>query len=219
MAITDISGKQRVYPTNLDYHEKPAFIKSHDDAGILNTHNFDLDDIGILNPNNNKSVHAEGYNWAYDLASRAICNLQTLRFPFQYKGTEYLIQFWKGHYFGIIHGSEIGIYKKSGNPLLSWLGQYDCAIDDRLVMRSTSYHRDTLWYETKAERVWWLGRGRIHDLSVNWGPQEMKLEGAIQFEDKTMFDAFIASVKNSAPKEFSFKTEGLTFSFVWLNTK
>ncbi|MDR1734597.1 MAG: DUF4474 domain-containing protein [Oscillospiraceae bacterium] len=222
LAMTDLFGKQTVTPMNLQYSVKTGFLEGSRGTGVIyNTHDLDLDDFGWINPNDTPLVLDAGYSWLYDFGSGLISNIDEILFPFEYNGTEYLIEMWKGEYIEIIHGSEIAIYTKSKDPLLAAFGQYDCGVNNRLMMSSTTYIDGKVWYKTDPVRKWWLGRGRLHDLSKNWEPEEMRLDGTILFEEKGMLDAFVASVKENAPDKsiFTWSVKGLLFSFKWLNTK
>jgi len=198
--------------TGIEYDAKAGYIQSADDKGVILSFDFDMNNYVLRNPRDhiNKIF---GFNIIFDIASPLVLmHLDTLRFPFEYNGKDYMLQFWKGSYFLITNGGEVGIYEKpSGRPI-----QWD-ASDTELEMTMQLYQKDELFFEFGPYRTWWAAAFRYGNpvLMPIRTPKNLRLTGTILFEDQAMLDAFLASFEANRPANMTGQASGLLFEYDW----
>ena len=76
------------------------------------------------------------------------------KFPFTYKGKEYVIWMWKGDYINLGAGAEVGIYKEDKIP-----GHYFTSVENSMPMSLKLQQIDTgkvLFAYHPAEKQWWI---------------------------------------------------------------
>ena len=84
-----------------------------------------------------------GYNELFDIFSGfAFIDFDTIRFKFDYKKENWLIQVWKGQYGLLFYGAEIGVYNK---PADRKIAHYDAVEDDERLKISMDFYE----YEKK----------------------------------------------------------------------
>ena len=199
--------------TGILYDAKTGVIQGADDTGVWGMGKaFDLDQFMSMETRGN-SNRKYGFNVIFDwLTPLVLMNLQTLRFPFEYNDKDYMLQFWKGSYYVISDGAEVGIYERPKSRLLHW-----DASDTELEMTMKMYQKDELFYEYGPYRTWWTGAFRYGNpiLMPVYTPKNLRLTGTILFEDTAMLGAFLASFEANRPANMTGRADGLLFEYDW----
>ena len=93
-----------------------------------------------------------GFNPLYDLASQAIwIQYDTTRYKFNYQGSEWMLQPWKGQYGAVLYGAELGVYRKY-KP--SKVPHYDCAENNDRLLMSMDFERYYYDQEDSTKGEW-----------------------------------------------------------------
>ena len=215
---TDRNGETLWTTCGILYDAESGFVMGTDGAGIWGSGlEFDFDNyIARLSPGNKNKRY--GFNIFYDIFSPlALMFLDTVRFPFEYNGKEFMIQIWKGSYYLISNGGEISIYERPLGRFLQW----DASEDTNLDMTMRIYQKGELFLDFGPYRTWWLGGFRFGNpfrlpvVSAN----KLRMTGTIIFEDQAMLDAFLASFRENKPENMTGDSDGLIFYFDWENNK
>lgn len=154
-----------------------------------------------------------GFNRLYDFfAPAAGVFYDTHRIKFEYGGQDWMVQIWKGLYFFVGSGAEIGIYNK---PQSRTLEHYDCAGDaDMLEMSMRVMRGDDILLERAPQKHWWMN-GFVLSNGV-YPPSALTLEGGIRFEDEGMKAAFLVPFETLCAQEgITFTVDGGLVSFIW----
>jgi len=208
----DRAGNVYWTSTGIEYDAEKGYIQSADDTGILLGFDFDLHNYVLRNPRSHFNKRF-GFNIFFDMAAPLVLmDLDTLRFPFNYNGKDYMLQFWKGSYFLVANGAEVGIYEKpSGRPL-----QWDCS-DTELEMTMQLYQKDDLFFEFGPYHSWWAAAFRYGNplLMPVRSSKDLRLTGTILFEDEVMLDAFLASFEANRPAGMTGRAAGMLFAYDW----
>jgi len=212
--FTNRKGEVFWTATGAVYDAESGFLMGADDTGLLGSGlEFDLDNfVARLSPGNTNKQF--GFNVFFDILSPlALMFLETMRFPFEYNGKEYMIQFWKGSYFLISNGGEISIYERHLGRRLQW----DASDTNNLAMTMQVYQKDQLFLDFGPYHTWWLGNFRFGSpfLLPVLSPKKLRLTGAITFEDPGMRDAFWASFQANKNDLFTGSMEDMVFSYDW----
>ena len=155
-----------------------------------------------------------GYAVIYDIAANAtpIWDIPTRRYYFEYNGLEWLIQTWKGSYFLIATGSEVGVYNRVPGEELGTF--YNCATDDQLMtMTMKLSHKDTVLVDMGPEKHWWINGFKMNGMSYD--PDALTLEYTIEMPDMEMVNAFTKAIENEEHKDTTYTVSGTTVSVVW----
>ena len=160
-----------------------------------------------------------GFNAVYDVVSQwVMIQYDTVRFKFEYQGTDWMIQPWKGQYGWVLYGGEIGVYKKYSDREAE---HYDCARDEDLLMMSMSlyrYYPETGTWEHIFDRpydLYWWCTGFVPGF-IRYGVPgqttypDIRLDFRITMKDFEMLRAFTASLKEQG---FAYTTDGLDVYF------
>ena len=200
----------------IEYNAETGFFQGQDGRGVFSI-GFDYDSSQYMVRSSEQSwLRALGYNQLYDtLAPLAGVTIDTLRFPFAYKGEEWMVQMWKGNYFTFFHGAEVGLYQR---PAARRLNHYDgAALDLPLSLRV--YSGGNLLFSTGAHNSWWMAGFQYGNPQVNIVPANaLRVEGTIIFPEKGMLDAFYAVFDAQKDEGITGRTEGTAFHFVWRET-
>jgi len=154
-----------------------------------------------------------GFNKMYDLLSPlAGCMYDTLRCRFQYGGSEWMVQLWKGAYgFGALTGGEIGFYKRT-------LGSYYGASRGNWIsMQFTIFENAYRCFTTPMEKTWWATGYQPHILKSPYAKPRANctMDATLVFQNPEMAAAFAGSL---AEKGFAMEN-GLVFNRIELNTE
>ena len=155
-----------------------------------------------------------GFAVVYDIAANAlpIWDIPTRRFYFEYDGLEWLIQTWKGSYFLVATGAEVGVYNRVPGEELGTF--YNCATDDQLMMMTMKLsHKDTVLVDVGPEMHWWINGFKMNGMSYE--PESLTLEFSIEMPDMEMLNAFTKSIDNEEHKDTTYTVSGTTVSVVW----
>ena len=112
---------------------------------------------GCMHASQNCWQQIGGYNDLYDLIFHEFCSMDKLKYPFYDENNDgngdYILWCWKGDYWSLGIGAEIGIYKRL-NRSEHWVVDKDLALD----MSMFGFHRGHpfLDWENEGEKAWWL---------------------------------------------------------------
>ncbi len=155
-----------------------------------------------------------GYAVIYDIAANSspIWDIPTRRYYFEYNGLEWLIQTWKGSYFLIATGAEVGVYNRVPGEELGTF--YNCATDDQLMtMTMKLSHKNTVLLDMGPEKHWWINGFKMNGMSYE--PDSLTLEYTIEMPDMEMLNAFTKAIENEEHKDTTYTVSGTTVSVVW----
>ncbi len=104
-----------------------------------------------------------GYNELFDVFSQTVLiDFDTVRFKFDYKKKNWVIQVWKGQYGLLFYGAEIGVYNKPANRKVP---HYDAVKDDERLQMSMDFYEykkslfgKTSWkkqFSRPYDYYWW----------------------------------------------------------------
>jgi len=140
-----------------------------------------------------------GFNDMYDDIFRICSNMLKEKFIFSVDGTEYVLWTWKGDYWNMQSGGEVGLYEY--NREITTTKQYD-AVDFELPMTLNLYN----YYNSKditsifnwapTEKQWWITGFNPNFTEPN--PYDMVLLGSVNF---TGHEDLYNSLKNSMSKD------------------
>jgi hypothetical protein len=153
-----------------------------------------------------------GFNLIYDAAAPLVgIVLDTIRVPFQYNDMDWMMQIWKGSYFGGFHGAEFGFYQRQVTG--RFLNHYQPALDTILPMQLWVYHGDELLFSTEEWPRWWLAAMQYSNEVLCYN--ELRMEATIEFASETMLRAFLPAFEAHSPEGVSWSVDGLNFWFEW----
>jgi hypothetical protein len=189
-------------------------IYGKDGNGLLGIgFNFNMDEMVVYALVN--AWHRNfGYAVIYDIAANAtpIWDIPTRRYYFEYNGLEWLIQTWKGSYFLIATGAEVGVYNRVPGEELGTF--YNCATDDQLMtMTMKLSYKNTVLVDMGPEKHWWINGFKMNGRSYD--PETLTLEYTIEMPDMEMLNAFTKAIDNEEHKDTTYTVSGTTVSVVW----
>ncbi len=155
-----------------------------------------------------------GFAVVYDMAADLlpIWDITTRRYYFDYNGLEWLIQTWKGCYFLIATGAEVGVYNRVPGEELGTF--YNCSTDDQLMPISLKLsHKNTVLVNVGPEKHWWLNGFKLN--GMKYEAESLLLEYTIEMPDKEMVRAFTQAIDNEENKDTTYTVNGTTVSVVW----
>jgi hypothetical protein len=154
-----------------------------------------------------------GFCRLYDIiAPAAGLFYKTHRIEFEYGGRDWMVQIWKGLYFVVGSGAEIGIYNKPQSRTLAF---YDCVEDDDMLEMSLRLEKDgQLLFERAPQKHWWMNGVVLSD--GLYPPEALTLEGGIRFEDEGMKAAFLVPFEQLCEQEgIEYNIDNGLVNFVW----
>ncbi len=156
-----------------------------------------------------------GFAVTYDVMAAVfspLWNIITRRFYFEYDGLEWLIQAWKGIYFQIANGAEVGVYNRVPGEELGTF--YNCATDDQLMtMTMKLSHKDTTILDLGPQKHWWINGFKM--TGKTYDKETLRLEFSIEMVDMEMVNAFVEAIENEEHNDTSYSVKGTTVSVVW----
>ncbi|MBQ7296186.1 MAG: DUF4474 domain-containing protein [Clostridia bacterium] len=158
---------------------------------------------------------ALGYNELYDAGAQFVAiYIDTMRCKFEYKGMDWMIQFWKGQYGYVFVGHEIGIYNK---PKDRGAEHYDAVSDEEAIyMEMTGYRDGVELYKRDYGKYWWCTGfvpGKLDKFSDR---SELSLKARMTMKDYEMLLAFTGALKeNGMILGEDFSTKGLDVYVEW----
>lgn len=213
VTYTDSDGERREIPMGMYFDEERQLLIGKNDQGTFAT-GIDVDlSQRMAYATHNGWERRFGFNPVYDSFSpAALIYYQTHRVLFEYGGMDWKIQIWKGNYFLVGSGGEVGIYNK---PQSRRIAHYDCVGDeDMLVMSMRVFKGEDLLFERAPERHWWMTGFALTD--GIYFADDLTMESTILFEEQGMLDAFLAAFDPICAAEgITYTVDGLLVSFVW----
>ena len=199
-------------PRPIEYHRETGIFRATQENGIFGIA-VDYDSYQhMVFSSRNPFVGSFGYNKLYDaMAPLLAIMLDTFRVPFHYEGTDYMLQAWKGSYFGFFNGAEVGLYQK---PPERFIAHYDPA-DLILPMAFELYLDGELLFSTGEWPRWWLAAFQYGPRRTIASASELRLEYSVVFEDKDMLAALLSALERDRPEGMAYEIDGLRLSFVW----
>lgn len=159
-----------------------------------------------------------GYNELFDIFSEiAFIDFDTIRFKFDYKKENWMIQVWKGQYGLLFYGAEIGVYKKPANRKFA---HYDAVGDDERLKMSMDFYEYEKKLFTKAEwnkkfsrpygYYWWC-TGFIPG-NRNNEFDKLRVDARITAKDYDMLSGIIQAMKKQG---IDYRVKGLDIVFTY----
>ena len=155
-----------------------------------------------------------GFAVVYDIIANAIglYDYETRRYYFEYDGLEWMIQVWKGTYFLVANGAEVGIYNRVPGEELGTF--YNCADNDQMLeMQMKLMYKNKTLINTRTQRHWWLTgfhlSGKVYD------PASLTMIYTITFPNKTMLNAFVNAVANEENGDATYTINGNKVTVNW----
>lgn len=155
-----------------------------------------------------------GYAVLYDKIADIVpvWDIITRRYYFNYNGLEWLIQAWKGTYFLVSNGAEIGVYNRVPGEEKGTF--YNCATDDQLMdMTMKLSHKNTVLLDLGPEKHWWINGFKLNGMTYT--PASLTLEFSIEMPNMEMVNAFIQAVENEENGDTAYTVNGTTVTVVW----
>lgn len=155
-----------------------------------------------------------GFAVIYDVIANTIgvYDYETRRYRFDYDGLEWMIQVWKGTYFYVTNGAEVGIYNRVPGEEMGTF--YNCANDDQMMeMQMKLLYKDKVLINTAPQKHWWLTgfhlSGRVYE------PASLTIIYSITFPDTTMLKAFTDAVDKEESGDATYTVSGTTVTVNW----
>ncbi|MDR2646574.1 MAG: DUF4474 domain-containing protein [Oscillospiraceae bacterium] len=210
IVIAQNDGKQRSIPVQHYYYPETGIVYSH--SGLAQTgFNLDLKNFIVLTGADGFQRDL-GYNLLYDfLAPLIFTYINTIRFPFEYDGKEWMLQIWKGNYWRS-NGGEIGLYHRALDENFQW----DCS-DKQLPMSLAISEGERQIFALPSVMHWW--RSGFYFTTKRIPAAKLTMDATIQFDDQAMLNALLISIEENKPDTFTYGTDGLTLTFCWKNTR
>ena len=145
---------------------------------------FVRDSGGIYHARQDCLQQYGGYNDVYDFAFDLGTDMVSVKFPFSYNGTEYILWAWKGDYLNLGAGAELGIYY-GGGP--HWFVDTSLAQPMALWL---DYNGANIITYIPDEYTWWITGFNPYYQNVK--ANELTATYAIRFLDYGMYAAFRA---------------------------
>ncbi len=155
-----------------------------------------------------------GFAVIYDVAANAIgvYDYVTRRYHFEYDGLEWMIQVWKGTYFYVTNGAEVGIYNRVPGEEIGTF--YNCVgNDDMMEMTLTLSYKDKLLFKSGPQKHWWLTG--FHLSGTVYEPASLTMVYSILFPNAEMRNAFTNAVDNEENGDATYTVNGNTVTVKW----
>jgi len=210
-------GKSYWTPLNMYYDKSNGAVYGANGSGMMGMGINYVSARQMMTTAPYSYQRAVGFNGVYELIGPVVgFHTQTATFPFDYEGKEWKIQLWKGSYYYVSNGAEIGLYERekgAQNLFDIW-----APADRELGMSLKVYKDGKLDVEYPEEQNWWIcgvHYGNPAKLPVV-SADKLRMTGTVRFKDKVMLDAFLASFEANRPANLTGSAKGLLFSFDWL---
>ncbi len=155
-----------------------------------------------------------GFAVIYDVAANAIgiYDYETRRYHFDYDGLEWMIQVWKGTYFYVTNGAEVGIYNRVPGEELGTF--YNCANDEQMMeMTMELSYKDKFLFKSGPQKHWWLTG--FHLSGTVYEPASLTMVYSILFPTAEMRNAFTNAVDNEENGDATYTVDGLKVTVNW----
>lgn len=155
-----------------------------------------------------------GFAVLYDITANVIgiYDYETRRYHFDYDGLEWMIQVWKGTYYIVTNGAEIGIYNRVPGEEMGTF--YNCATDDQMMeMQMKLSYKDKVLINTAPQKHWWLTG--FHLSGTVYEPASLTMVYSIKFPNITMLKAFTDAVDMEEHHDTTYTVNGTTVTVNW----
>ncbi len=189
-------------------------LYNHDGKGMLGLgFNFNFKDMVIYTVVDAWTRNF-GFAVIYDVIANTIgiYDYETRRYHFDYDGLEWMIQVWKGTYFYVTNGAEVGIYNRVPGEEMGTF--YNCATDDQMMeMQMKLSYKDKTLINTKPQKHWWLTG--FHLSGTVYEPASLTMVYSIKFPNETMLKAFTDAIDNEENGDATYTVKGTTITVNW----
>jgi hypothetical protein len=207
-------GGRDTLGTGMRINTKTGELSNPDGKGMLGLgFNFNFKDM-IIYTVVDAWTREFGFAVIYDVIANAvgIYDYETRRYHFDYDGLEWMIQVWKGTYFYVTNGAEVGIYNRVPGEEIGTF--YNCANDDQMMeMQMKLLYKDKVLINTAPQKHWWLTgfhlSGRVYE------PASLTIIYSITFPDTTMLKAFTDAVDKEESGDATYTVSGTTVTVNW----
>ena len=145
-----------------------------------------------------------GYNVLYDYIFELATDMEALKVPFTYNGTDYIIWAWKGDYLNIGPGTEVGFYTKNtltetiedATEFEQWVvdGTLPMTLSLYILSDDGSYTNSYHWLP--PEEQWWITGFMADYNDYRATADKLTQVSSIDFSSDTeMYDAFKEGLK------------------------
>lgn len=207
-------GEQVTIHSGMHINTETGEMYNHDGKGMLGLgFNFNFKEM-IVYTVVDAWTRNLGFAVVYDTVANAvgIYDYETRRYHFNYDGLEWMIQVWKGTYFYVTNGAEIGIYNRVPGEEIGTF--YNCANDEQMMeMQMKLSYKDTVLINTKPQVHWWLTG--FHLSGTVYEPTSLTMEYSIKFPNTTMLKAFTEAVDNEEHHDTTYAVNDTTVSIKW----
>ena len=189
-------------------------LYNHDDKGMLGLgFNFNFKDMVIYTVVD-AWTRDFGFAVIYDVIANTIgvYDYETRRYHFDYDGLEWMIQVWKGTYFYVTNGAEIGIYNRVPGEELGTF--YNCVDDEHMMeMSMTLSHNEKKLFSMGPQKHWWLTG--FHLSGIVYEPASLTMVYSIKFPNETMLKAFTDAIDNEENGDATYTVKDTTVTVIW----
>ena len=152
-----------------------------------------------------------GFCLLYDvmaLSMPAVFRYNTRRFKFDYDGSEWMVQIWKGNYL-MANGGEVGFYYRDKGSFGTF---YNC-VDEELPMSLKVSRGDKVLVDMPEQNHWWINGFNMS--GTMYLPASLTLECTVEMPDEEMLAALCEAIDSHYRHDVSYTVDGLTLSFTW----
>ena len=207
-------GGRDTLGTGMRINTKTGELSNPDGKGMLGLgFNFNFKDM-IVYTVVDAWTREFGFAVIYDVIANTIgvYDYETRRYHFDYDGLEWMIQVWKGTYFYVTNGAEVGIYNRVPGEEIGTF--YNCANDDQMMeMQMKLSYKDKVLINTAPQKHWWLTgfhlSGRVYE------PALLTMIYSITFPNATMLKAFTDAVDKEENGDATYTVNGTTVTVNW----
>lgn len=212
--IVFLDGEHVTIHTGMFINTETGEMYNHDGKGMLGLgFNFNFKDMVIYTV-----VDAWTRNFGFAVIYDTIANgvgiydYETRRYHFDYEGLEWMIQVWKGTYYYVTNGAEIGIYNRVPGEELGTF--YNCATNEQMMeMSMTLSYKGKKLFSMEPQKHWWLTG--FHLSGTVYDPAALTLDYSIVFPNLQMLKAFTDAMDNEENGDATYKVDGTKVTVHW----
>lgn len=207
-------GEQNTIHSGMLINTETGELYNHDGKGMLGLgFNFNFKEMVVYTVVD-AWTRDFGFAVIYDTVANAvgIYDYVTQRYHFDYDGLEWMIQVWKGTYFYVTNGAEVGIYNRVPGEETGTF--YNCANDDQMMeMQMKLSIGDKVLINTKPQTHWWLTG--FHLSGTVYDPASLTMVYSITFPNDIMLNAFTESLETESTYDVSYTINGTKITVNW----